>query len=510
MRRFLKPFFTKKIFSTLFFVMQLILIAVTITGIYETSAIVTGGLTILSVIVILYEINREADPDVKIVWIILVALVPLFGVFLYVYVHLDAFMRILRRKLNAISAKVSKIAENYTCDRLAIKDVEPDEYGLFNYLGYAAHAPAFQCSDIKYFRLGEHMYESIIEDVEKAQRYVFIEMFIINENDYMWNRLLNILIEKARRGVEVRIMYDAMGSLTCTRKELPQILKNYGIKCCVFSPVKPFLSSYHNNRDHRKIIIIDGKCAYTGGVNLADEYINEKKRFGHWKDTAVRVSGEGVRGFLLMYFKLWNLSYSSVDDYNNYLLTVPREEKTHGYMCAFDDTPFDGQTVSKNVYLHIINHATNYVYIYTPYLVLGSDLRCALQFAAERGVDVRIYMPHIPDKWYAFAVGRTYYPHLIRAGVKIYEYTPGFLHAKTAVSDDIRAYVGSANLDFRSLYQNFECGLYIYDNEVIDKIKFDFEHTTKESEEFTLKDYKNLNIFYRIAGRILKFFAPLL
>ncbi len=509
-RRFLKPIFGKKMLGVLFLVLQLALIAFTITGIYDSSFVFYGGLTLVSVVVILFEINREITSDIKLIWIGLIAVFPLFGVFLYVYVHSDAIIAIVKRRLGLLSAKVSDITLNVTADISDMRKTSPHEHGFFNYLSECAFAPTFQCGQIQYFRLGEHMYESLIDDVINAKKYIFIETFIINQNDYMWKRLEKLLASKVKEGVEVRVLFDGMGSLTGTHRDFPSSLIKQGIRCSVFSPVKPFVSTYHNNRDHRKIIIIDGKCAYTGGVNFADEYINLKNRFGHWKDSAIKIQGEAVKGFLLMFFKLWNLSKGAGDDYTRYIMSVEESKNTGGYISAFDDTPVDGETITKNVYLHIINTASEYVYINTPYLILDDDIFSALQFAAKRGVDVRICMPRIPDKWYVFAVGRTYYPSLIKSGVRIFEYTPGFLHAKSTVSDDKRAYIGSANYDFRSLYHNYECGVYIYENEVISKMKSDFFDTASKCLEFTLSDYAELGFFYRLSGRVLKLFSPLL
>ncbi len=510
MKKFLKPIFTKKILGFAFLFVQLVLIGVTITGIYEASFVVYGSLSALSVAVIIYEINREVEPGVKLIWIALVGLVPLFGIFLYVYVHSDGILIMFRKRLKAINAKIKQFSRGIGEDYSEIKDKSPVEYGIFNYLTQTCGAPCFKCGDTRYFALGEDMFLSLIDDVKNAKKYIFVEMFIINEKDYMWQEFLRVIEAKAKSGVEVRLMYDGLGSFATTKKDFAERMRKKGIKCKTFSPVRPFLSSYHNNRDHRKIVIVDGKCAYTGGVNLADEYINRKKRYGHWKDTAIRVSGQAVKGFLLMFFKLWNLTNNSTDDYMQYMISAENNSEDSGYIIAFDDVPVDEETVTKNVYLHIINSAKDYVYINTPYLVLGDDLDNALKFAARRGVDVRLCCPGISDKWYAFAVARTYYPELIRAGVKIYEYTPGFLHAKGTFSDDKRAYIGSANYDFRSLYHNYEGGAYIYDNPVIFDIKKDFEATMDKSALFTENHYKKLNIFYRFVARVLKLFAPLM
>lgn len=510
MKKFLKPIFSKKILGVFFLIIQLVLIVLTLTGIYDSSVYVSGIFTLFGVVVVIYEINRNADPSVKLVWIAIVAFVPLFGVFLYVYVHSDAIIYLVRKRLGFISQKAHRAARSASSDFAELKEAHPHEYNFLTYLQKNAPAPVFTSDEVKYFPLGEDMFESVLEDLEKSEKYIFIEMFIINTKDSMWKRIEEILTKKSAEGVDVRVIFDAMGSYGTADSSFVQNLKTKGIKCEVFAPLKPFVSTYHNNRNHRKIIICDGKTAYTGGINLADEYINKKMRFGHWKDTAIRVQGDAVCGFLFMYFKMWNLLSNQKEDYVKYLSCISGENSPEGYICAFDDTPMDGEFVTKNVFMHIINSATDYVYINTPYLVLGDDLLSAITFASKRGVDVRICLPHIPDKKVAFAVARTYYPELISAGVKIYEYTPGFLHAKSTVSDDKRVYIGSANYDFRSLYHNYECGSYIYKNKVALDLKEDYLTTLEKCRQVTLEDYKGLTLFYRMAGKVFRFFAPLL
>lgn len=510
MRKFLKPFFSKKMFGILFLLLQLVLLILPAAGIYESNIYVDAAINLTAVFVIIFEINRETDAGFKLIWIAIIAVVPVFGIFLYIYVHSDLLTTGIRKRLNLLTAKANKFSSSISVDINQIKECSNDEYGIFHYLLNTANAPVFNCNDIRYFRFGEEMFDSLMQDIKSAEKYIFMEFFIINEKDYVWKQIYEVLKEKAHSGVEVRLIYDAMGSLTGTSKDFAEKLKNDGIKCLEFSPVKPFISTYHNNRDHRKMVIIDGKCAYTGGVNLADEYINSKVRFGHWKDTAIRINGDGVKGFLLMFFKIWELMHRTYEDYSKYIVGVEAQDYTTGYLCAFDDTPMDSEAMSRNLYLNMINTAVDYVYIFTPYLVLDEEILHGLKFAARRGVDVRICMPHIPDKWYAFDLARTYYPELIKSGVKIYEYTPGFVHAKSTISDDVRGYVGSANYDYRSLYLHYECGVYIYDNPVIQTIKSDFNDTLKRCTLFTLQDYNKLNIFHRAAGRVFRFFAALM
>ena len=305
-------------------------------------------------------------------------------------------------------------------------------------------------------------------------------------------------------------MYDGMCSLILLPYGYPKELEKKGIRCKMFSPIKPTLSTYQNNRDHRKIVVIDGRTAFTGGVNLADEYINAKVRFGHWKDTAVMIKGDAVTSFTMMFLQMWNVTEKEQDDYPVYLREPLPVEGGEGYVLPFGDSPMDNEQVGEQLYLDILNQAEDYVHIMTPYLILDDEMENALCFAAKRGVDVTLIMPHVPDKLYAYLLARTYYPELIEAGVKVYEYTPGFVHAKEFISDDSKAVVGTINLDFRSLYLHFECAAYIYRNPVVLEIERDFQATITKCKPVTLEECRRYPFFKRAAGRALRLFAPLM
>ena len=284
----------------------------------------------------------------------------------------------------------------------------------------------------------------------------------------------------------------------------------------MFAPIVPALSTRQNNRDHRKIVVIDGKVAFTGGINLADEYINRKERFGHWKDTAIMITGEAVRSFTIMFLEMWsvdkNLRNMPLELFEKYLDIVPDKESEpgDGFIMPYGDSPLDNEAVGEQVYMDILYTAKDYVHIMTPYLILSNEMITALTYAAKRGVDVKIIMPHIPDKWYAFVLAKTYYNELLDAGVKIYEYTPGFVHAKVFTSDDEKAVVGTINLDYRSLYLHFECAVYLYQNEEIPSIEEDFQETFAKCQEVLPSDYKRQKFFDRMAGRVLRILAPLM
>ena len=327
----------------------------------------------------------------------------------------------------------------------------------------------------------------------------------------MWDTILKILRKKVREGVEVRFMYDGMCAISMLPYNYPEQLKRYGIQCKMSNAVRPFLSTTQNNRDHRKICVIDGKVGFTGGINLGDEYINRKVRFGHWKDTAVMLKGDAVQSLTMIFLQMWNVEERRPENYSRYL-TRKREglRRELGYVIPYADSPFDNENVGEEVYFHILNHAKKYVHIMTPYLILDNEMLTTLTRAAKSGIEVIIIMPHIPDKWYAFVVAKTYYKELIEGGVQIYEYRPGFVHAKVFVSDDDTATVGTINLDYRSLYLHFECGTFIYNNSEIDRIERDFQHTLTKCHKVTLLEVKNRTILTKVSGQVLRLLAPLM
>ena len=350
-----------------------------------------------------------------------------------------------------------------------------------------------------------------VEELKKAEHFIFLEYFIIEEG-LMWGKILEILARKAKLGVEVRVMYDGMCSILLLPYNYPKELESFGIKAKMFAPIVPFLSTTQNNRDHRKIVVIDGKTAFTGGVNLADEYINQVERFGHWKDVAVKVTGDAVRSFTIMYLQMWNVSEQGSENYEAYVKNIVYEEPLYhdGFVIPYGETPTRSTEVGKTVYQSMINGSTKYVHIMTPYFIVGREFLDCMRYAAHRGVEVAMILPHIPDKKVVYFIARTFYPELIQAGIKVYEYTPGFIHAKIFVSDDQCATVGTINLDYRSFYHHFECGAYFYDNSVVAKVEEDFQDTLLECQEITMDYYKKIPLYQKLIGRVSRFIAPLL
>ena len=324
----------------------------------------------------------------------------------------------------------------------------------------------------------------------------------------MWGSVLKILADKVKEGIEVRVMYDGMCEITTLSHDYPQRMKKLGINCKSFMPLKPVFSTYYNYRDHRKILVIDGNVAFNGGINLADEYINRTERFGHWKDAAVMVKGKAVSSYTLMFLNMWNITEK--EPVWDYLPKPVIPEKHSGYVMPYADCPLDDDKVGENIYMDILNRATTYVHIMTPYLILDGELESALKFAAERGVDIKIILPGKPDKPSAYALAKTHYKALTKAGVQIFEYEPGFVHSKVFVCDNEKAVVGTINLDYRSLYHHFECATYMYKTDCISDIEKDFLTTLKMCRPVTMESIRRNRFTYALRGNLLKLIAPLM
>lgn len=490
--------------------LQIFLILIFANFINTSFLTVYGFTNILASILAIYIYNLDELPDFKMSWIYPMMLLPIFGVLLYVFMKSQSGSRLINKRINEIVKKTEdKLVQN---EDLVEEIKEKDK--LFatnvNYLSKHAKYPIYDNSVVSYFTSGEELLPELLEDMKNAKEFIFLEYFIVSEG-FMWDQMLEILTKKVEEGVEVRVMYDGLCSLFYLPYGYPKFLRSLGIKTKIFAPLKPLLTTQQNNRDHRKIIVIDGKVAYTGGINMADEYINRKKRFGYWKDNGIRIKGDAVSSFTHMFLQLWNLDEKEIDNFDYYCKKHEKELNVkNSYVCGYTDSPLDREYVGANVYINMINSATKYVYIMTPYLVLDYVMERAIRNAAQRGVKVVILMPGIPDKKYAFCLARTYYPKLIKAGVDIYEYTPGFVHSKMIICDDKQFIVGSINFDYRSLYLHFECAALVYGSDEIFKCKKDFEYSVEKSHMVTYEESINRRLYYRIFGAILKVFAPLM
>ncbi len=473
----------------------------------EYSGYILEILYLLGAFLVIYEINRPSEPSFKYTWIVLITALPIFGGLLYIYTHINAITKSISKRTNVI---VNETKHHMVQNENIIKELENegDITGFSNYIYNFAGYPTYKNTSVEYFPLGEDKFAKMKEELKKAEKFIFLEYFIVNAKSSMWIEILDILKQKAAEGVEIRFMHDAMGSLAVFSADYCKELENMGIKCRIFKRVTPLLSTYQNNRDHRKILVIDGHTAFTGGINIADEYINKDIRFGHWKDTAVMIKGDAVVSFTVMFLQMWNVFEKENESYDDYI--VRKSVEADGYVIPYSDSPIDSEYVGERVYLDIINRAHRYVHIMTPYLVISYEMQEALEYAAKRGVDVRIIMPHIPDKPYALWLARSYYPKLVKAGVKIFEYDQGFVHAKVTTSDDDKAVVGTINYDYRSLYLNYECALFMYKVPEIADVEQDYQNTENLCSEITLETYKKFNIFGRIFGMCIRLFAPLI
>ena len=465
--------------------------------------------SIFVVVMVLYLINSDFDPSAKITWLVFIMIVPVFGTLFLLYTRMDVGHRALRDRLRLFVDQTKDVLPQSERALKGLEEASPESVALDRYLNLTGCFPVYDQTEVSYFPLGEKKFEEMLKQLEQAEHFVFLEYFIIEEGE-MWGRILEILARKAAEGVEVRLMYDGTNEFATLPSSYPQKLRELGIKCKAFAPIAPFVSTHYNYRDHRKILVIDGHTAFTGGVNLSDRYINREEVFGHWKDTAVMLKGEAVKSFTLLFLQMWNIDEKE-PCFEPYL-SCPAEpvKDAPGYVIPYGDTPVDGFRVGEMVYIDMLNRAKDYVHIMTPYLILDGELDTALRFAAERGVEVSIILPGIPDKKTPYALAKTHYASLIRAGVNIYEYTPGFVHAKVFSSDGRKAVVGTINLDYRSLYHHFECAAYMVDTPCIGDIEADFADTLKKCHLVTLEDVKNIKTGMKLRGILSKAIATLL
>lgn len=488
--------------------LQMVLLFVMMFSLMQHVTVVFGSVVVFTTIMLVYVLNTQENPSLKLSWCIVIAVLPLFGAVLYFFVKYDVGYRVEQKILEKGMIESDVYVPEQKELFAKIKEEDKSLYNLACYLRKQGQHTIYANTEVKYFPLGEDMFAEMLVQMERAEKFIFLEYFAIGPS-YMWDTILKLLVKKAKQGVDVRVMYDGSNAVTTLPYGYPKQLKKLGIQCKVFSEFHPFVSTHYNNRDHRKILVIDGEVAFTGGVNLQDRYINRKEVYGHWKDTAVMLQGDAAQNFTLLFLQLWN-ALEKERIYEPYMRPVSEKIGGQGYVIPYSDTPMDTENVGEMVYLDILNRAQDYVYIMTPYLILDNEMITALCFAAKRGVDVRVILPHIPDKRYAFVLAKSHYKELVGAGVKIYEYTPGFVHAKVFLCDDREAVVGTINLDYRSLYLHFECAAYLYKVEALKDIHKDFVETMEKSQLITMTDVKKQSWLTRQVGKILKVIAPLM
>ena len=505
----LRLVFSRFFVIALLLVLQVLILFAAYGYFTDKLPILINLLRLFTLAMVIYLFNCEMDSSAKLTWMFIIAVLPLLGAAFLLFTQSNIGHRMEKKLVNL---QIENSKEFLNQPENVLEKLEHDGSGiddLCRYLNRSGCFPLYDHTAVTYYPLGENMFEDMIEELEKAEKFIFMEYFIIEEG-YMWGRILDVLTRKAKEGVEVRVMYDGM----CEMFQLPvdywKLLEKEGIKAKPFSTIKPIVSSHYNYRDHRKILVIDGKVAFNGGVNLADEYINRVERFGHWKDTALMLKGPAVRSFTLMFLQMWYVG-NKEPDYGSWLQeTEDLSRDAEGYVMPYCDSPLDEDKVGETVYMDILNRATDYVHIMTPYLILDGELETALRFAAQRGVEVKLILPGVPDKKVAYALAKTHYQSLTEAGVQIYEYTPGFVHAKVFVSDDKKAVVGTINLDYRSLYHHFECATYLYKTECVPQIEDDFQQTLRKCRAVTPETIKAEKVSTKIVGQIVKFLSPLM
>ena len=465
---------------------------------------VNAGLQLLSLFMMLYLVRKDENSAYKIGWIVLMGVLPLLGGALYLSFGNKRPAKRLRSKLQAVddAHKADLAQQPGQTDGL-----DASGLGMSRYLARYGRYPAWKNTAAQYFACGEAMYPQLLADLDKAEKFIFLEFFILRSGK-MWDGVEQILRRKAAQGVDVRLIYDDFGSLLGLPSDFVIRMEKAHIRCIPFNPVVPLVSLVMNHRDHRKIVVVDGNVAYTGGVNLADEYINAEQRFGYWKDAAIRLEGAAVWNFTVMFLNVWNAFRLQETDYTAFAPTrLPAVQD--GVVQPYADSPLDEEPLAETVYLDILSQAQRYVYIYTPYLAVGEEMLDALKSAAKRGVDVRLILPGIPDKKLVFRLSRSYYLPLLRAGVRIYEFTPGFLHAKCYVSDDRVAVVGSINMDYRSLFLHFECGTLLFHNSQIAALRKDVERTLPQCREIMRSDCRT-NLPGTALDSVLRLLSPLM
>lgn len=467
-------------------------------------------LQILAVVIALHIVGGWRNPSYKIVWTFVILAFPVVGLSIYA-----VFGRcwIASRTRAKMERSHGELIQHLPKDEDLEDEIAQEDQSVANqsrYITKWSDFPLYTNTATKYYTCGEDMFQSMLEDMERAEHFIFLEFFIVAHGE-LFDQILDVLYRKVQRGVDVRLVYDDFGCITTLSNKFYLELEKLGIRCRKFNPMRPVMSLLMNNRDHRKILIVDGHTGYTGGMNLADEYINVKEKYGYWKDSGVRMEGEAVWSLTTMFLEMWNYLTDDKECYTDYKPGVFQTHPfvTDGYVQPYGDSPLVSEKVGAYVYMNMLGHAKDYVYIFTPYLILDNEMLTNLRNAAKSGVDVRIVIPEIPDKKLIFWMSQSYYRRLLESGVRIYQYTPGFMHAKSFVCDDKIAAVGSINMDFRSLYLHFECAVWLYNCESVMEVKEDCLRTFEESREICMEFVEKQSWIKRLLLSWLRLFAPL-
>ena len=501
-------FFTSRLFIiSMLILLQILLIILPMIFLSTVFIPLFFAFILFSFIIAIAIINRNNNPSFKIAWLIPVLCFPIGGALFYILfgrTHLNK--KNTERLKKAVESSDGIITpDNELLDMIGKKNAHLKREA--SYIINNSRSNIYAFTETKFLNPGSLFFEELLTQLKKAEKYIFLEYFIIGFGE-MWQKTLDILSEKAKNGVEIRILYDDIGTINLLPIDFPQQMTGLGIKTAVFNPYKPSLDTFLNYRDHRKFAIIDGKVAFTGGINIADEYINRKERFGFWEDSSVMLDGDAVKKVTVLFLEMWYFTTGEKPDFNKFL--VDYQGKNDGFVIPFSDEPLFQELIHENAYMNVIENAKESVYICAPYLILDNNMENSLIRAAKSGIDVKIITPHHPDKKLIFEMTRANYESLVNNGVEIYEFTPGFMHTKMIISDDLTAIVGTCNFDFRSFYLHFENGVWMYNTQAVTQARDSFFNALSVSEKITPDFFKNVSFKRQLIRSILKIFAPLL
>ena len=509
MKRLLNIIFGRAFAYTLCIALEIYWFVLLILRLKEYYVWFSALVGILAIVFALHVNDSRKNPAYKLVWTFVILSVPILGVFLYLFIGQASSVKKIKKKSLKLVDEYGKYKKDDSelIEKLSIE--RPEIAGQLKYISNYSGFGAYNNSDCYFLSETSEALSKMKEELKKAEKYIFMEYFAF-EDSKAFKEIEEILVQRVKAGVEVKIIYDDFGSLGYFKKDFLKRLRTEGIDIRAFNPIVPIVNLFVNNRDHRKYTIIDGKLSFSGGYNMCDEYFNYTHPYGYWKDCGIIIRGEAVRNHTIMFLAMWEIITGKALDASKYL-EAQYEVYNDGILAPFTDSPLDNETVGENVYLNIIRNAKRYVYIYTPYLIIDNEMMELLCLASKSGVDVRIVTPGIPDKKLVYSLTKSYYPQLLDSNVKIYHYTPGFIHAKCFICDDEVGVVGSINMDYRSLYLHYECGTFMYKTKSIEAMKVDFLDTFSKSEEVhPSKMRKRPKGFGTLVQELLRLFAPLM
>ncbi len=493
------------IISAILLIIQFIFITGVIYDYTVASTSAYALSSIVGIITVVVIINRRGNPDHKIPWLVFILIFPIFGITVFLLWGGGRVPAIIKKRMNICNARYKHYLKDNSKALEALKYYDLNHSRQAEYLIGESGYPIYENTAIRYFSPIESLMPNLLAELENAQKYIYLQFFILAEGE-MWNSVYEILRRKSKSGVEVKVLFDDFGSIKRQKKGFLAKLKSDNIQVAAFNPINPIMNIFMNNRNHQKIIVIDGEVAVIGGFNIGDEYINKYKRFGFWMDCGIILKGEAVKSFLAMFCSNWQFTTRQRINFKEHLGN--NKITADGFIIPYSDDPLNDKNPAEGIYMQILNTAQKYVYIATPYLIIDNAMKTILMMTAKSGVDVRIVTPHIPDKWYAHNVTQYNYLELLEAGVKIYEYTPGFIHSKIFVSDDKVATVGTVNMDYRSFVFHFECGAWICDSDTVTDIKVDMQQIIKASKEIEIDTWKKRGVAKQLIQAILHLFAP--